>query len=446
MMPVCFMVMPYGTKPNPDAQRGPATINFNALWEKALRPFIVEDLKYEAIRADQELGALIILEMIERLAVADLVIADITIPNGNVYYEVGVRHAAREIGCVMVAADWSRQLFDIDQMRRVVYPMPEGEISDETAAAIRAKLRENDALANLAKGKSPVYQCLPWYPGQPPQEREQQLKQFVDEVSAFQQEAIAARRAPKAERVRKALDLRDKYASKAAQLPVIATELMYVLRDAAQWQAVLDYIEGLPEKLRMLPVMQEQKSLAESKTGDHLKAIAALEQLIENHGDSSERRGLLGGRYKKLYATAIDPDEKAGYLDNAIEQYTRGMELDLNDYYPSSNLPRLLRIRGYDEDEQGAQMAASIALKATQRAKTRNPNDEWINPTLLGAAFDAGNVAEAKRLFQEIRRVGAPKFHLDTTIPDLKLSVELTQDAKAKAGLAAVLTDLERLV
>ncbi len=442
---VCFMVMPFGTKPNPDAQRGPATINFNALWEKALQPFIT-DLGYTAIRADQELGALIILEMIERLAMADLVIADVSIPNGNVYYEIGIRHAAKDKGCVMIAADWSRQLFDIDQMRRVAYPMPEGEITDITAAAIRTKLHENDALVHLAMGKSPVYQCLPWYPGQPAEARQRELQSFVDEVSAFQEESRLARRAPKAERAQKALALRDRYAAKAAGLPAIATELMYTLRDAGQWQAVLDYVDSLPEQLRGLPVMQEQRSLAASKTGDHQKAIVALESLIDDHGDSSERRGLLGGRYKKLYTSATDPDEKAGYLDNAIDQYTQGMRLDLNDYFPSSNLPRLLRVRGQDEDEMAAQAAASIALHAVERARVRNPNDEWINPTLIGAAFDAGDVARAKKLYQEIRRAGAPSFHLDTTIADLELSVELTKDAKVKADLSAVLADLKRLL
>jgi hypothetical protein len=33
--------------------------------------------------------------MIERLAISDLVLADVSIPNGNAYYEVGIRHAAQ---------------------------------------------------------------------------------------------------------------------------------------------------------------------------------------------------------------------------------------------------------------------------------------------------------------------------------------------------------------
>jgi hypothetical protein len=47
---------------------------------------------------------------------------------------------------------------------------------------------------------------------------------------------------------------------------------------------VLDYIDSIPDKLRSLSVMQEQPSLAESKTGDHFKAIAVLEKLIEDQG------------------------------------------------------------------------------------------------------------------------------------------------------------------
>ena len=46
---VCFMVMPFGTKPTgADPGKGPAQIDFNALWDKALRPMIENDLGYSA--------------------------------------------------------------------------------------------------------------------------------------------------------------------------------------------------------------------------------------------------------------------------------------------------------------------------------------------------------------------------------------------------------------
>ena len=140
--PFCFMIMPYGRKATQaEAGRGVPEIDFNALWDHAFAPTIIA-LGYEPVRADQDTGALIINQMIERLYFADLVLADMTIPNGNVYYEVGIRHAARERGCVLLAADWSKQLFDVAQNRTVRYPMPEGSIAAATAQAISAAIKE----------------------------------------------------------------------------------------------------------------------------------------------------------------------------------------------------------------------------------------------------------------------------------------------------------------
>src|SRR5207248_3246805 len=53
-------------------------------------------------------------------------------------------------------------LFDAAQMRRVGYPLPEEEISDEIAGKIRAALRI--PVANLAAGDSPMVQALGGFP------------------------------------------------------------------------------------------------------------------------------------------------------------------------------------------------------------------------------------------------------------------------------------------
>jgi hypothetical protein len=73
-MPVCFMIMPYGRKPTQaEPGRGPAEIDFNALWDRGYVP-VIKDLYCEPVRADQDTGALIIGQMLERLYFADLVI------------------------------------------------------------------------------------------------------------------------------------------------------------------------------------------------------------------------------------------------------------------------------------------------------------------------------------------------------------------------------------
>ena len=130
MQPICLMIMPCGKKPTQaDPSVGVANVDFDALWDRAYVP-VIEALGYEPVRADQDTGAMIITKMIEQLYFADLVLADMTIPNGNVYYEVGVRLAAKEVGCVLLASDWSKALFDVAQMRTVRYPLPEGAITD----------------------------------------------------------------------------------------------------------------------------------------------------------------------------------------------------------------------------------------------------------------------------------------------------------------------------
>jgi hypothetical protein len=150
--PIAFVVMPFDRKPTGIATPGvPVEVDFDALWVKVYKP-ILEELGYQAVRADRDVGALVINDMIQRLAIADLVVADITLPNANVYYEVGVRHAAKRAGCVLLAADWAVPVFDVVAMRRLRFPLPEGDITDATAATALAALR--GALEDLAGGDS----------------------------------------------------------------------------------------------------------------------------------------------------------------------------------------------------------------------------------------------------------------------------------------------------
>src|SRR5262249_42975530 len=190
-MPVWFMIMPYGRKPTQaEAGRGPAEIDFNALWDRGYVPTI-EALGYQPVRADQDTGGLIIGQMLERLYFADLVLADMTIPNGNVYYEVGIRHAAQPTGCVLLAADWSKQLFDVVQMRTVRYPLPEGVLTDAAAATFHAAIKAG--IMGLRDGLSPMHQTLPGYPDNVDMAKATTTRDQLTELAAFQTKVRAVR-------------------------------------------------------------------------------------------------------------------------------------------------------------------------------------------------------------------------------------------------------------
>lgn len=443
LKPICFMVMPFGKKKtdNPDPNV-PGEINFDMLWDRALRP-IIEELGYEPIRADQDVGSLIVQEMIERLAYSDLVLAEMTLLNPNVYYEVGVRQAAQRAGCVLIAAKWARQAFDVDQMRRITYPLPAGEVTDAMAADIRTALLEE--IRKRAAGLSAVFQSLPGYKTMMDAARAETFRDRAKQLAELQADIRTARRVPKEQRAQEAVKVAEQYKGAASQLPSVALELLNLLKDTTQWQAALSFVSNLPERIYNLPIVQETYALALSKAGQVQKAIEILEVLVEQNGETSERRGLLGGRYKALYDATTDEASKYEYLCKAIEQYEHGMQLDLNDYYPSCNLPRLYRQRNEEGDEANAREAATVAIAACKRAQIRNPEDRWASPTLLGAAFDSGDVVQARQLYRQILREGAGAFQLHSTIPDLERSLALQVNNECYSELQKVLADLRKL-
>ncbi len=433
------MIMPYGTKSTSTTAGGeaPDKVDFDRLWEGALRPAI-SNAGYDPVRANEDVGALIITEMIERLAISDLVLADVSIPNGNVYYELGIRHAAQRRGCIMTAATWSKPLFDVDQMRQIRYPLPAQVISDEVAARITCIVQS--AIPVMSSGDSPFYQVFPKYPEFEPA-RGTAFRKSLQELSRFQAEIIAARSAGPDECHERAMKLRQKYHTGGPMQKAVALELLFTLRDCTDWATAQEFIESLPEDLRDSPVVKEQSALARSKAGDHDTAIGALRELITNHGDTAERRGLLGGRYKQRWILSGNPID----LDRAIGEYEAGMKLDLNEYYPSSNLARLYRMRKRKGDEDKARLSAAVALAACERAKLRRSNDEWLNPTLLGAAFDAGEVEKAQELAGAVAAEGPSLWKLQTTLADCKLSSELFDEPR-RAQLLAITAQLSALL
>src|SRR5258706_4668856 len=138
-------------------------------------------------------------------------------------------------------------------------------------------------------------------------------------------------------------------------------------------------------------------------------------------------------------ARATTAEAKRRSLHLAIDAYERGMAIDLNDYYPSSNLPRLYRLRGDADDELRAAETATIAMASCRASLARNVDDPWARLTLLGAASDVGDVAQAREQLDEIRMRGVMRVNLEATIPDLELSQGLHSSPEIRARLEEAL-------
>ncbi|MBS0449025.1 MAG: tetratricopeptide repeat protein [Proteobacteria bacterium] len=160
MTPHAFVAMPFGTKSGADG----APVDFNRIYAELFEPAL-RAAGYDVFRADQEQRAGDIrFDMFQELLVADLVVADLTLDNPNVWYELGVRHALRARGVLLVQGPRPSQPFDLYTDRKLVYHLKDGAPDPD-------HLKDDcDSLARMARatqgawpgrGTSPVYQLLP---------------------------------------------------------------------------------------------------------------------------------------------------------------------------------------------------------------------------------------------------------------------------------------------
>jgi tetratricopeptide (TPR) repeat protein len=291
-----------------------------------------------------------------------------------------------------------------------------------------------------------MHQSLPGYPSNVDPRKATTTRNLLAELAAFQTKVRAVRAAPRGERMRRAQDLIASEGSPPATYPK-ALALLLLLRDSANnfadWNVVLDFVRKLPPRFADEPEMQENRAFAAAQAGNDVQAIAELQTLIDMMGPTPERCGLLGGRYKRLAAATVSEAKRQQALEKAIKYYEQGMELDLNAYYCSSNLPRLYRKRAQPGDEERAQTVLRLVIAACERAIGLKMTDEWARPTLLGAAFDLGAPEKAEELVESVIVEGPPKWKVDSVLGDLESSLALVSDAAKRARLSTVIDKLK---
>jgi tetratricopeptide (TPR) repeat protein len=155
-----FVIMPFGEKKAKDG----TVIDFNAVYRELLAPAIAAaGLAPHRADADRR-GGSIHVDMFQDLLLAEFVVADLTLDNPNVWYEIGVRHALRSGGTVLTYALRDRLPFDIAGQRMQRYSLKEGKLDPNLLEAERTALKEAiEATLGSWRGRraSPVYQQLP---------------------------------------------------------------------------------------------------------------------------------------------------------------------------------------------------------------------------------------------------------------------------------------------
>ena len=177
-----FVVMPFGKKEVSKKPRAepwadslekeqPLTVDFDDFYQLLFKPAL-NAAGLQPFRADDELAAGSILkDMFAELVTADIVLADISILNANVFYELGIRHGVGPRGVICLHAGWADRPFDVAPERTFKYDGQLFRVGRERDAAwtralddeiprLARTIREAVAADRTTEG-SPVYSNLP---------------------------------------------------------------------------------------------------------------------------------------------------------------------------------------------------------------------------------------------------------------------------------------------
>jgi tetratricopeptide (TPR) repeat protein len=460
-----FVVMPFGTKEVPkDLLKQPKVevsaemlvpketlkVDFDSLYEKLLAPAL-RQAGCAPFRATDEKGAGDIRkDMFFELVTADLVLADISILNANVFYELGVRHGIGPRGAISIHGGWTSRPFDVAPDRTFNYngrlflaDLERDEAWDALVAkevVQLAKTLSNAIAEDEQTVASPVYSTL-------------------EGLIPVNWSGISTARSKYFESLSEEWRQRVKIARRErhpGDILTLAGDMPTRLhRKQLLWQCARSLVElhrfeaaraVLEDLLEMDPEHFEAKSflaLVDNRTGRSTNAEASLDALVNARPGDGEAQGMLGRVYKDLWRVAwkdgqtLD-ERQAAAMENAvvaakaIASYERALRHNLSNYYDGINVVTLQSLLDFLVEKTGAYPTEtgitdlpeliSVVSVATRQA-LKNPEEvAWAAPTLGELELVRGNGPEAMRRYQQAANApGVPYFEIDSMLSQLRL-------------------------
>jgi tetratricopeptide (TPR) repeat protein len=359
-------------------------------------------------RADEEQRAGDIrTDMFQELLLADLVVADLTLDNPNVWYELGVRHALRARRVVLVSGGRVTTAFDLYTDRKLRYGLKDGGPDPATLEGDQRKLTAMvKATMESWPGRkmSPVYNLMPNL--QEPDWKSLRIgdvREFWEQHDAWEDRIDLAR---KAGRIGDVLVLADE-----APVAVFHAEAWIkageALRKCERFDFALEQLErGLEIEPRHLKGLREkgiclQRLAFEGKAGHSLdRAREHYRNVLEEYPNDPETWALLGRVDKDAWTSVwrqpgYTPEQmrdeakyEGALLRAAIESYASAYRRSPGHYYSGINaltLMHLYRDLTSDAryDREIATMAGAVRFAAehepdeNQRFWSLGPSATW---------------------------------------------------------------------
>ena len=441
---MCFIAMPFGTRP-----ADTITIDFDRVHHYIRRG--AEAAGLEAIRADFEpAGGFIHKPMLERLLVAEYVVADLTLANPNVMYEVGLRHGSSARATLLLCAEpfVNKLPFDFKPLRMVPYGLAaDGSLGDDAGNTLAHEVGEHlkQARAGQLPIDNPIMQITAWKPSGSIEHSKTdvflQRLQFTGELGEQIKAALLMNDADQA--IARLAEIESTVVDLPKDVAQVHTTLLGVYlgyREKKAYHRMAALFERFPAELKQTAVAREQYALAlnrlaetAAKKGKHdeaeelrARAMAALDE-IPPASVTSETYGIRGRIYKGWYdatcAVSGPGDLRAqAVLQKAIDTYETGFRADLRDYYPGVNAVTLRLLRGTDKDQAVLKTLVPVVRFSVSSAPTPKNNDEryWQTATQLELATAHKDWKAARQHVTDLLSIPVAGWLRETTAANLE--------------------------
>ncbi len=431
----------------------------------------METAGLEVFRADEEVrGGDIRTDMFQELLIADLVVADLTLDNPNVWYELGVRHALRARGVVLISGGRVTTAFDLYTDRKLRYGIANKGPDPSTLE------RDKQNLADMVKATmeswhgrkvSPVYQLMPNL--QEPEWKSLRIgdvREFWQQHEAWENRIALARRAG---HIGDVLVLADEapIAAFRAEAWIKAGE---ALRKAERFGFALEQLErGLAVEPHNLKGLREQgiclQRLALAGRPGHSmdRARAHYRKILELYPQDPETWALLGRVDKDAWITTWrrsgnSPEQmqdEAAYEDvllrAAIDSYATAYRRNPSHYYSGINALTLMHLHHHliikDLRYDGEMDTMAGAVRFAAESESDEQQRFWSNMTLGDLEVLVGTPEAAQAAYKEaLAKNDKDWFALNSGRAQLQLLKDLGFRPKnVEAGIATFDRALQKL-
>ncbi len=476
-----FIVRPFGERPVLKKNKNSAdtqvvNFDFDKVEKELIKPSIQVCGLLGGTTGEIFAAGNIMSDMFTELLLADIVIADITIHNANVFYELGIRHSLRDKRTILIkCAGFDETPFDIIGYKYLAYK------KDEPAEALPDLIRTIRETIEGDRKDSPVFNTLPLLESQDPEKYLAVPEDFVQEVE-----------------VAKATNWQGKLTLLASEsesfgwhFPALRLigEALFKIKAFSNAKIIWDKVkENNPYDLQAhdrLATIYQRLGETDMKTNRDeglaylKKSDLSIEFLINNTLKNSEKaeayalkarnaktRWLYEWQELSVGERGIAALQSLGLID-AFNNYEKGFSEDLNHFYSGINALGLLTVivslakkypdawlTMHDTDEEADSKlqdiikrqqklipAVQFSIESGKRKMDSSGQvDHWLNITEADfLCLTLANPARVANMYVRVLRAANAPFYNDATFRQLKIYQDLSVLAdNITAALSAI--------